>query len=788
MSPDKMDELGMFAGDVIMLRGRRRRDTIVVVQPDDTLDSDKVRVPKSARRNIRLHLGDVVGALPAPAVKDAGSIKVRAYEDDITGLSGDLFETFLQPYFAASHRPIRRGDTFTSRGGMRAVEFLVEDVMDGQGESIEWAMVMPETEVIVEEPLKRSDDEALNEVGYDEVGGIGEQVAAVRELIELPLRHPTCFTKVGVPAPRGVLLYGPPGCGKTLLARAVIAETGAHLVTINGADIMGKGSGESETNLRKAFEEASENSPAIVFIDEIDCLAPKRDKAGGEVEKRMVSQLLVLMDGIKPTEQVVVIAATNRPNVLDPALRRFGRFDRELPINIPDPDGRLEILRIKTRNMKLAEDIDLEQVAKDTHGYVGADIAQLCTEAALACIREKMGDIDPEEESIPTELLGSLAITNKHFSKAMELCNPSSLREALVEVPTVTWEDIGGLEKTKQELQDMIQLPVEHGDLWRKFGMQPSKGVLFYGPPGCGKTLLAKAVANQCNANFISVKGPELLSMWFGESEANIRELFSKASAASPCILFFDEMDSIARGRGGGGGDGGSDVGNRVIGQILTEIDGMGDQKMVFIIGATNRPDILDASVTRPGHLDQLIYIPLPDLESRVNIFHANLRNSPVAPEVNIRELAERTDGLSGADITEVCQRAAMNAVRESVAADIEAAEAGEELLVRANAQGIRRQTFCQLELLALTAVGCHLSLHQVGESFLEYITLAHFEEAMSRARHSVTDADIKKYEDFARNMKDVRGFDDFTFEEDEERRRALDADEDGDDVDDLYG
>ncbi len=494
-------------------------------------------------------------------------------------------------------------------------------------------------------------------------------MALIREMIELPLRHPKLFKTLGVKPPRGVLLFGPPGSGKTLIARAVANETGAFFFLINGPEIMSKMAGESESNLRKAFEDAEKNAPAIIFIDEIDSIAPKRDKTNGEVEKRIVSQLLTLMDGLKTRGQVIIIGATNRPNTIDTALRRFGRFDREIDIGVPDEVGRMEILRIHTKNMKLDPDVDLADMAKDTHGYVGADLAQLCSEAALQCIREKMHLIDIDGDYIDAAVLESMAVTQDHFKHALGNTNPSSLRETVVEIPDVKWEDIGGLEEVKKNLQEMILYPIEHPDKFHKFGMEPSKGVLFYGPPGCGKTLLAKAVANECSANFISIKGPELLTMWFGESEANVREVFDKARSSAPCVLFFDELDSIGTSRGSSMGDAGG-AGDRVINQLLTEIDGVGPKKNLFFIGATNRPDILDEALLRPGRLDQLIYIPLPDTSSRIAIFKANLRKSPISKFVDFNFLGQLTDGFSGADITEICQYAAKSAVRDSIQAE----------------------------------------------------------------------------------------------------------------------
>lgn len=565
-------------------------------------------------------------------------------------------------------------------------------------------------------------------LGYDSVGGCGKTIQLIRELVEMPLRFPELWTTAGVPTPKGVLLHGPPGCGKTLIANALVEETGAHVVIINGPEIMARKGGESEANLRQAFEEAQAKAPAIIFMDELDSIAPKRDQAQGETEKRIVSQLLTLMDSLKPSSNVMVVGATNRPNVIESALRRPGRFDRELEIAIPDEDGRHEILQIKTRDMKLDPSVDLFQIARDTHGFVGADLSQLSLESGIQCIRSNVKNFDIDsEEPIPEDALETLVVNNDHFMHALSVCDPSSMRDSKVEVPDISWQDIGGLEETKRELQEMVRYPIEHRGLFEKFGMQASRGVLFYGPPGCGKTLMAKAIANECGANFISVKGPELLNMWFGGSEANVRDLFDKARAASPCILFFDEMDSIARARGSGGGS--SETSDRVINQILSEIDGMGSGKTLFIIGATNRPDILDPGIMRPGRLDQLIYIPLPDRESRVSIFTANLRKSPIADDISFEQLADVTEGFSGADITEICQRAAKNAIRESITAEIERQKRVED------------GELSQEEADALP--------DQVPA-----ITRAHFEESMSKARRSVGPEIVQQYDEFTAKTK----------------------------------
>jgi len=728
LSQSKMDELSLFRGDTVLLKGKKRKETVCIVLSDDTVSNDKIRMNRVVRNNLRVRLGDIVAVSACPDVKYGKKIHVLPIDDTIEGLTGNWFEVFLKPYFLEAYRPIHKNDTFIVRGGMRAVEFKVVDT-----DPTPFCIVAPDTVIHCEgEPIKREDEEdALTSIGYDDIGGVRKQLAQVKEMVELPLRHPSLFKSIGVKPPRGILLYGPPGTGKTLLARAVANETGAFFFLINGPEIMSKMAGESESNLRKAFEEAEKNSPAIIFIDELDSIAPKREKTHGEVERRIVSQLLTLMDGLKQRSHVIVMAATNRPNSIDPALRRFGRFDREVDIGIPDAVGRLEILRIHTKNMRLAEDLNLEVVAAETHGHVGADLAAICSEAALQQIRGKMDLIDLEDENIDAEILNSLAVTMEDFRFAMGKSTPSAIRETVVETPNVSWEDIGGLENVKKELQELVQYPVEHPEKFLKFGMQPSRGVLFYGPPGCGKTLLAKAIANECQANFISIKGPELLTMWFGESEANVRDIFDKARSAAPCVLFFDELDSIAKSRGGSGGDAGG-ASDRVINQILTEMDGMGSKKNVFIIGATNRPDIIDSAILRPGRLDQLIYIPLPDEGSRTSILKANLRKTPLSKRIDLKFLAKITKGFSGADLTEICQRACKLAIRENIEAEIKRTKERERK-------------------------GLPMDVDDDDDN--AEVEKKHFEEAMRFARRSVSDQDIKKYEMFSQTLQQSRGF-----------------------------
>lgn len=722
MAPNKLAELNIMVGDPILLIGKRRKTTLcIALEQENDAKEGNIYMSKGTRKNLNVRLSDTVVVRPQENVPNLTKVDIRPFDDTIEGLTGDITQTFLAPYFKDAFRPLHKGDCFTVRGNFKAVEFKVMAT-----EPKEFGIYAQQTVLYAEgEPYKREDEESQNDVGYDDIGGCRKQMALIREMIELPLRHPQLFKTLGVKPPRGVLLYGPPGSGKTLIARAVANETGAFFFLINGPEIMSKMAGEAESNLRKAFDEAEKNSPAIIFIDEIDSIAPKRDKTNGEVERRIVSQMLTLMDGMKSRGQVIVIGATNRPNAIDTALRRFGRFDKEIDIGVPDEVGRIEVLGIHTKNMKLDQDVDLPVIAKDTHGYVGADLAQLCSEAALQCIREKMDLIDLDEDTIDAAILESMAVTQDHFKHAQGQTNPSSLRETIVEVPNVTWDDIGGLEDVKKHLNEMILYPVEHPEKFQKFGMKPSKGVLFYGPPGCGKTLLAKAVANECSANFISVKGPELLTMWFGESEGNVREVFDKARGSAPCVLFFDELDSIATQRGGGAGDSGG-AGDRVVNQLLTEMDGVGPQKNVFFVGATNRPDILDDALLRPGRLDQHIYIPLPDKPSRFCVLKSCLRKSPIAKNVDLNFMADLTEGFSGADITEVCQRATKAAIREAIEAEA------------------KYQAAIELDpSLANT----------VQKDPVPELTRKHFEEALRSATKNVDSALLEKYEQFRRKF-----------------------------------
>ncbi|MEM3072413.1 MAG: CDC48 family AAA ATPase, partial [Candidatus Bathyarchaeia archaeon] len=504
-------------------------------------------------------------------------------------------------------------------------------------------------------------------VTYEDIGGLREEIQRIREMVELPLRHPELFQRLGIEPPRGVFLFGPPGCGKTLLAKAVANESDANFYVISGPEIMSKFYGESEARLREIFQKAQETAPSIIFIDEMDAIAPKREEVTGEVERRVVAQLLSLMDGIGSRGNIIVIGATNRPNAIDPALRRPGRFDREIEIGVPDKQGRYEILQIHTRSMPLNGDVDLKKLSEITHGYTGADLAALCREAAMKALRRYLPEINLEEERIPPPILEKMVVKMSDFTAAYRDVTPTAMREVYVEVPSVKWTDVGGLEEVKQELREAVELPIKKPEAFKRLGITPPKGILLYGPPGCGKTLLARAIATESEANFISIKGPEIFSKWVGESEKAVREVFRKGRTAAPSIIFFDEIDAIVPRRGMGYGDSGAT--ERVISQLLTEMDGIESLENVVVIAATNRPDILDPAILRPGRIDRLIYVPPPDFKSLLNIYKIHTKNMPLSKNVDLEDLARMSAGFSGADVEALCREAALNALRRNLEA-----------------------------------------------------------------------------------------------------------------------
>ncbi|MEM3593701.1 MAG: CDC48 family AAA ATPase [Candidatus Jordarchaeaceae archaeon] len=656
IDPKVASSLDIRTGDAVEIVGKRK--TAALAWPGYPEDSGKgiIRIDGATRRNAGTSLDDKVEirkieAKPATSITFAPTRAIK-----ITGAE-DYLRRLLEG------RVISIGD-YVEIAALSGKIVLMVTNFTPKSDTV---IMTSETEVHVsEKPAEEIEAKKVPRVSYEDIGGLDEEIKKIREMIELPLNHPELFNKLGIEPPKGVLLYGPPGTGKTLLAKAVANETNANFYSISGPEIMSKFYGESESRLREIFEEAEKNAPSIIFIDELDSIAPKREEVTGDVERRVVSQLLTLMDGLKSRGKVIVIAATNRPNAIDPALRRGGRFDREIEIGIPNQEGRKAIFQIHTRGMPLAQNVDLDELARITHGFVGADIEALCKEAAMIALRRILPEIDLEAETIPAEVLDKIQVTREDFENALKDIEPSALREVFVEVPNVTWDDIGGLEDVKKQLIEAVEWPLKYPNLFRHMKANPPKGILLYGPPGTGKTLLAKAVAHESEANFISVKGPEFLSKWVGESEKAVRETFRKARQAAPCIVFFDEIDSITPIRGGEFGD--SHVTERVISQILTELDGLEELKGVTVIAASNRPDIIDPALLRPGRFDRLIYIPLPDLETRKKIFEVHLRGKPLAGNVNISKLAEKTDGYSGADIAAVCNEAIMSAIREYIA------------------------------------------------------------------------------------------------------------------------
>ncbi|KAF6245954.1 CDC48 family AAA ATPase [Nitrosopumilus sp. b2] len=612
-----------------------------------------IKIDGMTRQNIGAGIGDKI-SLKSVSAANAEQIVLSPTEKiSAEGLQEYMTYNYLNHVFTT-------GDTLslnTQMGGR--VQFIVTSTKPSK------PVIVTESTAFKLGTMTKAVDASVPRITYDELGGLKNEVQKIREMIELPMRHPELFDKIGVEAPKGVLLYGPPGTGKTLLAKAVAGETNAHFISLSGPEIMGKYYGESEEKIREIFKQAEENSPSIVFIDEIDSIAPKRDEVSGEVEKRIVSQLLTLMDGMKSRGKVVVIAATNRPDSIDPALRRPGRFDREIEIGIPDDEGRFEILSIHTRGMPIDEKVDLKQISKTTHGFVGADLEVLSKEAAMRSLRRILPEIDLDEEKISSELLQKIQITSEDFRDALKEVRPSALREVQVQIPDVGWDDVGGLDELKEELREAIEWPIKHKEAFDYVDVETPKGILLHGPPGTGKTLIAKALAKMTESNFISIKGPELLSKWVGESEKGVREIFRKARQAAPCIIFLDEVDALVPRRGSGGSE--SHVTESVVSQILTEIDGLEELHNVLIIGATNRLDIVDEALLRPGRFDRIIEVPNPDSKGRRHIFEIHTKKKPLASDVNIAKLVELTDGFSGAEIAAVANRAAITALKKYV-------------------------------------------------------------------------------------------------------------------------
>ena len=653
LDPELMDILGIKVGDIVQIDGNKKTVAKVLRGAPEDANRGIIRIDGSTRRNAGVSLDERV-AVKKVAAKNAEKITFAPTEQ--LRLQGG--EEYLRQVLEG--RALAKGDTITLNVMGNKIDLVVTSFAPS-GEAV---LMANTTEVKVsDKPAANNGD--VPKVSYDDIGGLGDAVRKIREMVELPLRHPELFKRLGVEAPKGVLLHGPPGTGKTMLAKAVAGETSSNFISIGGPEIVSKFYGESEGKLREIFKDAEENAPSIIFIDEIDSIAPKRDEVNGEEERRIVAQLLSLMDGLNSRGKVVVIGATNRPNSIDEALRRPGRFDREIEIGIPDRDGRLEILEIHTRGMPLADDVDLKWLADKTHGYAGADLSALTKEAAMAALRRVLPDVDLEAEEIPREVLNSISVTKDDFKNALKDMQPSTMREVLIEKPNVRWEDIGALEEAKQELKEAVEWPLKFGKVFDHMNAKPPKGILLYGPPGTGKTMLAKAVATESEANFIAVKGPEFLNKWVGESEKAVRETFRKARQASPCVIFMDEIDSIAPERGTGGD---SNVTERVISQMLTEMDGLESLNDVVVIAATNRPDIMDPALLRPGRFDKSIFIGPPDKESRKAIFGIHTKNRPLAEDVDLEELAEKTEGCTGADISAICNEAVMNAVRHLIA------------------------------------------------------------------------------------------------------------------------
>ncbi len=682
-----MRELGIRKGDIIAIKGNREGVAIADRAYPADVGEGIIRIDGILRKNAKTGIGEIVKVSKAE-VKEAKKIIIAPAQKNImvqaepeslrNGLlgravvKGDVVvlggvqrrKDLLSDEFGGEFGDIL-GDMFGNMGfgqlggGFTQIKFLVINTSPNQP-----VIIGENTQVSLSPKAVELTDENIPEINYEDIGGLSEEIKKIREMVEIPMKHPEIFQRLGIEPPKGVLLHGPPGAGKTLLAKAVANESEANFILLNGPEIMSKFYGESEKKIRDIFEEAEKTSPTIIFIDEIDAIAPKREEVTGEVERRVVSQLLTAMDGLKSRGKVIVVAATNRVNAIDPALRRPGRFDREIEINVPSKEGRLAILKIHTRGMPLTKNVKLEEIASITHGFVGADLEALAKEAAMSVLRKLLPKINlDQEEQIPQEILAKLIVKHADFIDALKNVRPSAMREVLVETPNVNWEDVGGIDMVKRELKEVVEWPLKHPETFKRMGIRPSRGVLLYGPPGTGKTLLAKAVAKESEANFIQVKGPSLLSMWVGKSEEGMRKVFERARQVSPCIIFFDEIDALAGKRGV---EVGTKVTERVLNQLLAEMDGLEDLNDVLVIGATNRPDMLDPGLLRPGRFDKVLLVGAPKEEGRLQILKIHTKNMPLAKDVILEDLSRKTIGFTGADIEAFVREAAMIALRES--------------------------------------------------------------------------------------------------------------------------
>ncbi|MGY5151337.1 MAG: CDC48 family AAA ATPase [Candidatus Nitrosopumilus sp. bin_6a] len=654
VDPKIIEDQKWNTGQILELTYNKKTHVKLWPGAPEEYGSGIIKIDGMTRQNIGAGIGDKISLKSVEAVNAEQIVLSPTEKISAEGLQEYMIYNYLNHVFTT-------GDSVslnTQMGGR--VQFIVTSTKPSK------PVLVTENTVFKLGAMTKAVDSSVPRITYDELGGLKNEVQKIREMVELPMRHPELFDKIGVEAPKGVLLYGPPGTGKTLLAKAVAGETNAHFISLSGPEIMGKHYGESEERIREIFTQAEENAPSIIFIDEIDSIAPKRDEVSGELEKRIVSQLLTLMDGMKSRGKVVVIAATNRPDSIDPALRRPGRFDREIEIGIPDDEGRFDILSIHTRGMPIDEKVDLKQISKTTHGFVGADLEVLSKEAAMRSLRRILPEIDLDEEKISTEILQKIQITSDDFRDALKEVRPSALREVQVQIPNVSWDDVGGLDELKEELKEAVEWPIKYKDAYDYVDVEAPKGILLHGPPGTGKTLIAKALAKMTESNFISIKGPELLSKWVGESEKGVREIFRKARQAAPCIIFLDEVDALVPRRGSGSSD--SHVTENVVSQILTEIDGLEELHNVLIIGATNRLDIVDEALLRPGRFDRIIKVPNPDEKGRQHIFEIHTKKKPLATDVKIPEIVKLTDDFSGAEIEAVTNRAAIAALKRYVA------------------------------------------------------------------------------------------------------------------------